>query len=441
MKSDRALPVAIIGGGFSGTILSAQLARRGIDSVLIDGSGRAGKGVAYSTTEPAHLLNVRAEGMSAWSGEADHFASRFEAQGGERRGFAQRRFFAGYLKDILDDAVASGHVQLLHRSAVGANRRDGQWHVSFDDGSSIGAAGLVLAIGNQEPESLRAFASAGKRWIANPWGTDARAAVEKLVQGGGAAVLVGTGLTMVDVVLSLDSAGYGGHIVALSRRGLAPRAHADFEPAPVDAADVPHGSVRSLWRWLRTRGGTVGWRAAIDSLRPHSHALWQSLDREEQRRFLRHARPWWDVHRHRIAPQVAGVIKRLVSEGRLEIMAGRILSATETDTGLEVEFRRRRAAAPSRMTFDFAFNCTGPLHSMEHTKDPLLRSLLDSGQVRPDHLGIGLEVDEASHAVGGELLWALGPLTKGRYWEIIAVPDIREQAAAVADDIARELNA
>ncbi|HEX4800482.1 MAG TPA: FAD/NAD(P)-binding protein [Sphingomicrobium sp.] len=440
MKSDRAVPVAIIGGGFSGTILAAQLARRGIDSVLVDGSGRAGKGVAYSTTEPAHLLNVRAEGMSAWSGEPDHFATRFEAAGGDRRGFAQRRFFAGYLKDILDDAVASGRVQLLHGSAVAANRRDGQWQVSFEDGSSIDANGIVLATGNQEPDSLRAFASAGSRWIANPWGADARGAVEELVQSGGAALLVGTGLTMVDVVLSLDAAGHTGHIVALSRRGLAPRAHADFESAPVEAAEVPHGSVRSLWRWLRKRGAEHGWRAAIDSLRPHSHALWQSLDGEEQRRFLRHARPWWDVHRHRIAPEVAGVIKRLVADGRLEIMAGRILSATSTDTGLDVEFRRRRSAASSQMTFDYAFNCTGPLHSMEHTRDALLRSLLDSGQVRPDHLGIGLEVDEASHAVGGELLWALGPLTKGRYWEIIAVPDIREQAAAVADDIARELN-
>ena len=440
MKSDRAVPVAIIGGGFSGTILAAQLARRGIDSLLIDGSGRLGKGVAYSTTEPAHLLNVRAEGMSAWSGEPDDFAKRFEEEGGDRRGFAPRRFFAGYLKNILDEAIASGRVQPLHRSAIGANRQDGQWQIAFDDGSAVDASAVVLAIGNQEPESLRAFASAGQRYIANPWGDDAKSAVQQLVQSGGAALLIGTGLTMVDLVLSLDAAGYDGHIVALSRRGLIPRSHADFEPAPVEAAEVPHGSVRSLWRWLRERSARHGWRAAVDSLRPHSHRLWQSLDPDEQRRFLRHARPWWDVHRHRIAPEVAGVIKRLIGEGRLEIVAGRVLSATETDSGLDVEFRRRRAASPQRMTFDYAFNCTGPLHSMEHTKDPLLRSLLDSGQVRPDDLGIGLEVDDASHAVGGELLWALGPLTKGRYWEIIAVPDIREQATLVADDIARELN-
>src|SRR3954454_15008710 len=122
MKSDR-VPVAIIGGGFSGTITAAQLARRGIGSALIDGSGRAGKGVAYSTTEPAHLVNVRADGMSAWAGEPDHFARRFEAEGGEPRGFAQRRFFASYLRDILDEAKAAG-VEVIDGVASKAVRTD-----------------------------------------------------------------------------------------------------------------------------------------------------------------------------------------------------------------------------------------------------------------------------------------------------------------------------
>src|SRR5689334_25025588 len=103
MKSKSS--VAIVGGGFSGTILAAQLARRGIESILIEGSGRAGKGVAYSTTEPAHLLNVRAEGMSALAGDPGHFARRFEAEGGEPRGFAQRRLFGRYLGELLDEAV------------------------------------------------------------------------------------------------------------------------------------------------------------------------------------------------------------------------------------------------------------------------------------------------------------------------------------------------
>jgi len=438
MRSDGRVPVAIIGGGFSGTIVAAQLARRGIASVLIEGGGRTGKGVAYSTNEPAHLLNVRADGMSAWSGEPDHFAERFEAEGGDRCGFAQRRFFASYLGDILDEAIDGG-VEVIDAAAVKASRPDGGWRIDFENCESLNAEALILAIGNQEPEALTAFAGAGERYIRNPWGADARAAVDDLTATSGPALLVGTGLTMVDLALSLDAAGHRGHIVALSRRGLVPRSHADFEPAPVEEKHVPSGNLRKLWRWLRRRSAEVGWRAAVDSLRPYSHVLWQSLSGEDQRRFLRHARPWWDVHRHRIAPEVAQTIAGMVAEGRLEIAAGRIISARPVENGLEVTYRRSGRQAAQSASFAYAFNCTGPLHSMARTKDPLLRSLLDAGQVRPDHLGIGLEVDEHSRPAGSERLWALGPLTKGRYWEIIAVPDIREQAAAVAGDIAREL--
>jgi len=439
MKSDRRVPVAIIGGGFSGTILAAQLARRGIASALIDGSGRAGNGVAYSTREPAHLLNVRAEGMSAWSGEPGHFAERFEAEGGDARGFAERRFFARYLQDILDEAVGSGKAQVVETFANSARRRGGGWFVDLEDGGALEADALVLAIGNQAPDPLGGLVAAGDRYIANPWGAEARSAVEKLVQSGGTALLVGTGLTMVDLALSLDAAGYRGRAVALSRRGQVPRSHADFDPAPVGLDEVPSGSLRGLWRWLRRRSAQVGWRAAVDSLRPYSHPLWQSLDAEQQRRFLRHARPWWDVHRHRIAPEVARTVAGMIAEGRLEVVAGRIVASERDGDELRVTIRKRGASGQQILQFDYAFNCTGPLHSIARTRDPLLRSLLDAGQVRPDHLGIGLEVDENSRAAPGEHLWALGPLTKGRYWEIIAVPDIREQAAAVAEDISREL--
>ena len=396
-----------------------------------------GRGVAYSTTEAAHLLNVRAEGMSAWAGEPGHFARRFEAEGGHGRGFAQRRFFAKYLGELLSGATDSGCTELAEATAVSAIRDDDGWKVGFDDGSSVEAAALVLAVGNQEPEGLAAFAGIGRRFVGNPWGEVARAAVEELAASGGAALIVGTGLTMVDLVLSLEAVGHQGRVVALSRRGLSPRAHADFEPAPVDKEALPSG-LRAMFRWLRRRGAQVGWRAAIDSLRPYSHALWQGLTHEEQRRFLRHARPWWDVHRHRIAPEVAAIVADMVAAGRLEIVAGRIVAAHETPEGVRVEYRKRGVAEARSESFAYVFNCTGPLHSISRSKDPLLSSLLGAGEAKPDHLGIGLEVGGDCRAGPG--LWALGPLTKGRYWEIIAVPDIREQAAAVADDIQRELN-
>jgi uncharacterized NAD(P)/FAD-binding protein YdhS len=441
MKSDRRVPVAIVGGGASGTILAVQLARRGTHSLLIDGSGRVGCGVAYSTTEPAHLLNVRAEGMSALADDPDHFARKFEAEGGNRTGFAQRRAFGRYLRELLNDAVERGEVEVANKTAVGASHEDGRWQVTFDDGSSISAEALVLATGNQEPAPLRAFAGTGERFIANPWDATAQDAVRRAAADGEDVLLIGTGLTMVDLVLSLDAAGHSGRIVALSRRGLIPRVHTSYEPAPIGMDRVPTGDLRGMLRWLRRRSAEVGWRAAVDSLRPHSHPLWQGLTSQQQERFLRHARPWWDVHRHRIAPEVAATVMRLISEDRLEIIAGRVAAATDCGNEIAVEISPRRSSTSRTARFGYVFNCTGPLHSIAGTKDPLLRSLLDLGFVHPDHLGIGIEVDERSRAVGAEHLWALGPLTKARYWEIIAVPDIREQAAEIAGDIARELNA
>jgi uncharacterized NAD(P)/FAD-binding protein YdhS len=439
MKSDGRLPVAIVGGGFSGTMVAAQLARKGVGAVLIDGSGRAGHGVAYSTREPAHVLNVRAEMMSAWPDDPENFVQLVEQEGGDRRDFVQRQQFGRYLKAVLKEGVDTGHLRVVEQRAVAAEPTESGWSVRLADGGAVEADALVLAIGNQPPEPLP-FAKAGARLINNPWGPEALAAVEELAATHDDVLLVGTGLTMVDAVLSLDAAGHQGRMVGLSRRGLVPRGHTDFTPAPVEAAEVPHGNVRALWRWLRRRGAEVGWRAAIDALRPHSQALWQALPLVEQQRFSRHARPWWDVHRHRIAPEVAQRLHDLVAEGRLEIVAGRIQAVEDEGDALTVTYRRRGASEAHSGRFAYIINCTGPLGTITRTRDPLLRTMLDDELARPDQLGIALDVDERSRVAGAPRAWAIGPLTKGRYWEIIAVPDIRGQAAAIAEDISRELD-
>jgi len=439
MKSDGSLPVAIVGGGFSGTMVAAQLARKGIDSVLIEKANHAGQGIAYSTREPAHVLNVRAEVMSAWADDLEHFSRVAEAAGGTRKDFVQRRDFGQYLRQQLAEAVESGRVRLVGREAIEARPSDGGWTVAVDGGELIRTSGLVLAIGNQPPEPMP-FGRGNPRVINNPWGAEARSAVEDLASTNEDILLVGTGLTMVDAVLSLEAAGHRGRIVALSRRGLIPRGHVnDMVPAPIEAENVPGGNVRTLWRWLRKRSAEVGWRSAVDSLRPHTHWIWTGLSLEEKKRFSRHARPWWDVHRHRIAPEVSQQLHGLVQEGRLEIVAGRIQSVEERGGALQVAYRRRGSERISEGRFAYMLNCTGPLGTISRTKDPMLKQMLADGLIKPDDLGIALDVDDCSRVVGSEKAWAMGPMTKGRYWEIIAVPDIRGQAAQVADDIATEL--
>ena len=437
MKSDPAgvRPVAIVGGGFSGVMTAAHLSARGVPSVLIDGSGRLGRGVAYSTREPVHLLNVPTAKMSAWPDRPDHFAAWCEDDG---TGFAERRAFGRYLGEQLD---AASNVQALNVQATGAERRGEGWALTLSDGSTLDAPALVLAIGNQPPTPVPGSASLpATLFINNPWSPDAYTAVERVVASGADVLILGTGLTMVDTVLSLVAAGHQGRITALSRRGLIPRGHVHppGAPAPVTLEEVPLGSVTRLWRWLRKRSAEVGFRAAVDALRPHSIAIWKSLGSSERRRFMRHARPWWDVHRHRIAPQVSEQLRDLVAAARLEIVAGRVRSMTETEAGLEVLIARRDGQE-SRRLFGAAFNCTGPLGDIRRTSDPLLHSLLAAGEVRLDEFSLGLHVDD--HDRAGKRLWALGPLTKGMYWEMVAVPDIRHQTEAVAADILEELAA
>jgi uncharacterized NAD(P)/FAD-binding protein YdhS len=436
MAEERA-PVAIVGGGFSGTMVAANLARRGIDSTVIEANGQAGRGAAYSTTEPSHLLNIRAHNMGAWAEDPGHFADREQVAPDS---FAERRQYGRYLRAILDEAIASGRTRVVADRALGATRDSGRWRIELESGELVDCDALVLATGNQPPAKLPFAEEAGDRLVDNPWGERARSVIAQCAEKGLDVLIVGTSLTTVDTVLSLDAAGHRGRLLALSRRGKIPLPGGPHDPSPVEWEQAPRPKVREIAKWLRKRSSDMDWRSAVDSLRPHSHRLWQSMPLREKRLFLRYGRPWWDIHRHRIAPQVRSRIDELNNAGRLEVVAGRIIGVRRTDDGVDVTYRKRGRHEPEPpQRFGYIFNCTGPLADIRRTDEPILRDLLAQGAVTPDELAIGLAVDDRSRAGPAERLWALGTLTKGRYWEIIAVPDIREQAAAVADDIATEL--
>ncbi|HXG82243.1 MAG TPA: FAD/NAD(P)-binding protein, partial [Sphingomicrobium sp.] len=373
MKSED--PVVIIGGGYSGTMIAAELARRGIGCVIVEGGGRQGRGTAYSTLEDAHLLNLTAARMGAWADRPGDFAEVVAADGYAPSDYVPRRRFGEYLSRILDGARASGLVSLVAGMAHAAEpNRDG-WTIGLADGSKLAGRALVLAQGNQSP-ATPPFARGlpAELYVNDPWSEAGREAIAGAAGNGGDVLIIGTGLTMVDVVLSLDEARHRGRITALSRRGLVPRAHADHNAAPIDWFEVPKGSLLKLWRWLRRASAAHGWRAVLDLLRPHNQELWQSFSGDDRRRFLRHARPWWDVHRHRIAPQVSGRLHRLLQLGQLEIVAGRIVDMWVGNQGLGVAIKRRGRTEAMDHHFALAVNCTGPLGSIAETKDPLLAS-------------------------------------------------------------------
>ena len=438
VRDQQEAQVAIIGAGFSGTMAAVQLARRGISAVLIGRSPQAGKGVAYSTEDPAHLLNIPAAKMSAWPDRPDDFVKAIAGEGFGPDDYVPRMLFGCYLRRILDGSA----VTLIEGEALAVERSGGGYKVRLGDGRTIGVAALVLAPGNQPPDALPFAKDLPERLFAtDPWGAAGRAAIGAAVASGGDVLVVGSGLSMIDVALSLDSAGHRGRLVAVSRRGQMPRVSFPLRSELPSSDLAPSGSLAELWRWVRQRTTEIDWRDAVDSVRPRTHILWQLLSESDQKRFMRHARPWWDVHRHRIAPQVGAIVAAMIASGRMEVLAGRIQSMRESEGGLEAAIRQRgKAEADAPRQFAVGINCTGPLHAISRTRDGVLRSLLDQGLAEPDQLGIGLKVDDQVRVIGAPRLWAMGSLGKARYWEIIAVPDIRVQAEQVAEAIAKELN-
>ena len=441
MRSRSALPVAIVGGGFSGTMLAAQLARRGIASRLIEKAGRAGEGTAYSTRDPAHLLNVPTEQMSAWADRADDFDDWLSAKGLPTGAFAQRLRFGEYLREILAAAVGSGMVTVVAGEAVAAQRAGNGWMVALSDGRELAAGDLALALGNQPPAPLQVGRGSIDPALLcdDPWSDVGRAQVARVAKSHAPVVVVGTGLTMVDMVLTLAESGHDGMVTALSRRGLDPRGHARWPVPELDGRAAPRG-LMPLWRWVRTQvADGDDWRARIDSLRPRSAALWHGLSDDEKRRFMRHARPWWDVHRHRIAPEVAQLLETRKAAGNLEVLAGRLRGAEGDGETVTLTIAARGGGTIERAA-GLVVNCTGPLGAVARTRDPLLRQLLDDGLASADALGIGIAADDRDAATASERLWVMGPLSKARQWEIIAVPDIRGQAERVAEGIATVRN-
>lgn len=436
--------VAIIGAGFSGTLTAVNLARCGCRSVvLIEARDRFARGVAYSTRDQCHLLNVRAGNMSAFPGEPGHFASWLEARGlGDGASFAPRRCYGRYLSELIEEAVQSGAVRLVGGEALSLAAAPGEARVGLSGGRSVRAQAAVLAAGNLPPHPLRPISEAGvseAHYVNDPWSAAGMAAIDRISAEPRDVLVLGTGLTMVDVVLSLAERGFAGRAVAVSRRGLMPRAHAGFAPAPLSAA--PPARLDPLLRLVRLRAAEVGWRAAVDSLRPFTVGLWQGAGEAERRRFLRHLRPYWDVHRHRIAPAVAARFAELEASGKVELIAGRLVAVEAGAGGVHATVSPRGGGPARRLEVGAIVNCTGPQGDIRRSRDPLVRQLLADGTARPDPLGLGFDVDPDSRVIGSDgsaraNLYAVGPLTKGAFWEIVAVPDIRGQVSAVARALA-----
>lgn len=451
--------VAIIGGGFTGATVAYHLARDlrpgRADIVVIEPRPLLGQGLAYSTADPTHRINVPATRMTMDRAEAGQFQSWIDGKGialsdgstVEGGAFPQRGLVGRYVSDMLAPLLAQGRVRHLQHRAIGVTPGAEGYRVTLDDGTTLDAARVVIATSHPPPGIPGAFAQlqGSARLLADP--SDSLG-IAGIADSARRVLVVGTGLTSADVIASLDARGFTGHVTALSRRGLRSRGHAfGYTETTEDFSASPEASALALLRRIRRavrqdlRRG-LPWQATLDRVRSDGPAIWAALPLHERRKLVRRLRVWWDVHRFRIAPQVESVLDRLESQGRLNIIAGRLIAAHETPAGIGIDWRPRGQLVPRSDLFDAVILTTGPAHETILESSELLRMMAAQGLIREDPLGLGIEVTDHCRAVGtgADGILIAGPLARGHVGELMGIPEVTAHAETVAAALRADLD-
>jgi uncharacterized NAD(P)/FAD-binding protein YdhS len=411
---------------------------------LIERRPEIGRGPAYHSSNPAHVLNVRAANMSALPDDPEHFwrwlSNRAEGpMCPDHYCFVPRRTYGDYLASLIAPFTSGEstlpRLAVVHGQCVDLSEGPTNVTVTLADGSRHVGDVAVLATGNESPIATLPC-------DVDPWAPPS-SAVEKDTT----VLILGTGLTMIDYVLSSLRDGHRGQIVAISRRGLLAKAHRRTDAMRIDETDVPFGaSAGRLLRWLRRRieahvakGGD--WRSVIDAIRPYTQRLWQELPLSSKRRFLEHARAWWDVHRHRMAPEVEMRLAQALAAGRLKLVAAKLTGIEPNAAGALVRYRQRGHSESVSLQVGMIVDCTGIVKDPRATGNPVIQRLFQQGLARADALHIGIDIaDDCAvidrNGVASRRLFAAGPLTRAAFWEIVAIPDIRNQCAELAARLA-----
>jgi uncharacterized NAD(P)/FAD-binding protein YdhS len=394
--------IAVIGGGASGILATIHLlsrATRPVDVVVVEQSGRIGAGLAYATNEPSHLLNSPACEMSAWCDRPDDFTAFASHHGYRADGmaFVPRHLYRDYLLETLATVQsrqrADSEAELLAEEAIALTRPTTvsprrQLVVGLRHGSHLRADHVVLAVGPTATVSPRSRFDEpwfDPKLVVDPWCSDALEAIDR----GDRVLLLGSGLTAIDVVLSLDARGHRGKILVRSRHGLLPQRQIDRRYAAISPnLDASTRTARELFSAVRVAAEKASvtdddWRAIVAGVRDELPRLWNGLGARERERLLRHAQRYWEIHRHRIAPEVGVALDRVVESGRLEIAPGRLVSLQRASEGFIARFDRGGYA--EEIAVDAIVNCTGPAASYQENSrlvDQLLRTGTATGPKR-----------------------------------------------------------
>jgi uncharacterized NAD(P)/FAD-binding protein YdhS len=446
-SDSRLRHIAIIGGGAAGTLAAIILSKLpGIGRLtLLDRDGRFGRGLAYSAPEKWHRINVPAFKMGGVDAEdsqafVEWLAARGDVTGPEYSdSFVPRWTYGDFLCERLAEVDATGRLEQRTDTALAIARAGRGYRVTLASGSAIDADLVLLCIGNQPPSPFPGV-EPSPRSIDNVWAHGALDAIAPDDR----VLVIGTGATAVDVVIDLVHRGITEQIKMVSRRGLLPRVDVVTPADPDPVQHWPVRTVRGLLHSLRAdirrkQAAGLPWQTSIDTFRLHTAAFWKEFSPAERARFTRHLRAYWLSHRHRLAPDVAALLEQWQRNGRLRVIAGNLLSAAATLQGHDVTLRPR-GGSEERLATNWILNCSGPEERYDRIRDPLVGALLASGQARRGALGLGLDVDPTCRlrdATGASQagLYAVGPATRGAFWEVTAASNIRQQLLGIADHL------
>ncbi|GAB6853418.1 FAD/NAD(P)-binding protein [Asaia astilbis] len=450
------VPVVIVGGGATGAMVAWHLLRQRPDLgkhgvTIIEPRHELGAGQAYGTHDPQHRINVPAARMSLDTQKPSDFRDWLDLDAlaaidpdaflpsGDL--YPARAQFGRYLAARLAPYLETGRLRHVRGTLDDVTQTGTTWHLSVSDGPTLDATLLVIATTHPAPSLPAPLTTLehDKRVVSNPWRDDALARIAPQES----VAIIGTGLTMADIVASLSARGHKGRILAFSRRGLRPRAHAPQASALSDVLLIsPAPTALALLRNIRASlsdHADLSWHEIIDAVRKQGRQLWGSLHTVERRRLIRHLRPFWDVHRFRIAPQVDRVLETRLAEESLALKAARLINAEATDEGVTLTLRPRGGTEETHLV-DHVINTTGPDHAGIVHRTPYLRALAALRVVEPDPTGLGIHTCADHHArVGMQRIANLliaGPLSRGQFGELMGLPEVTESAQSVARHLA-----
>ncbi|HTB82440.1 MAG TPA: FAD/NAD(P)-binding protein [Candidatus Sulfotelmatobacter sp.] len=450
--------IAIIGGGFSGVMTGVNLARlsqRPLQITLINQHCPLGRGLAYGTRRPEHLLNVAARNMSAFPDLPDHFLQWLRTRSEyenlpdpELAGrFIPRLVYGDYLRGLMHqylmspDKPAMEQPQLMEAEAVDVEPERHHVNVKLADGRKVRAEKVVLATGHEAPAGFPGSAELHDHpaWIGNPW----QAWTDQLPAAGGTVVLLGAGLTTVDAIITLRALGWTGQVEVVSRNGWLPNSHfrgienPEFPPPDVNLAALGLKELVALVEshCARLRGAGANPAIVVDRLRPHTQRIWKNFTTEDKRAFVREHSARWNVLRHRIAPEIHAQVTAAQASGQLQVHAAGIERVGAEGNQVRVHLKNGET-----LTGDLVINATGPQTRFSNTNSVLMKNLIKRGLVAVDDMEMGIRADEDHRVIArdgqcSDFLLAIGPLLRGTLWETIAVPELRGQARRVAETI------